>query len=163
MSNTAKIAINNVRKLSVVKYFEQLQNEYITAKIRSQIYPSYGDRQYWKKVMQRKKDKITDIAERNKIPSIFSDQELLKKVDSKIKGPQGFPIFNYKDQNEYDKLYLSDLNNYYHKGSEVRVNPTETTFCFGIIENFDQSKNLVLVKIDDKDLIFHIDVVTRIL
>ena len=160
MSN---IVINEARKLSVKKYFEKLQSEFIIAKIRSQIYPKSGDREYWKKVMIKKQEKIADIAERNKIPSIFTDQSLMKKIEHDVKGTQGFPMFSYKDQVEYNRLYSLDLYNYYHKGTEVRVNPTEITVVFGAIEKFDQIKSLVLVKIENEDQIFHMDLVTRIL
>lgn len=160
-----KVEVYQKRKLSPFKLFDKLQKEYLIAKIRSKIYPKASDRNFWKKYMAHKKEKIEDIVRKNTIPSIFTDSKLLHDYESQIMGKMGCPNFDYKDQADYDRLYKLDLHNYYHKGTEVKVNLSDTDIVFGVIQGFDFEKSMVCVKINStgKEDVYHSEVVTRIL
>lgn len=100
------------RNLSTGEYFEIVQKEYIVAMLRSKIYPSPNDKQYWKRVMDYKKQRIDEIAERNGLKSIFNDEETRKAVNSVMYNEHNVPIF----MNDQDK------RNYYMSGSEFQYN-----------------------------------------
>jgi len=72
------------RNLSPADYFEVLQREYLIAEFRSKIYFSPKDKTFYKRLMNYKRGKINDIAQRNNLKSIFTDAELKKSISAEV-------------------------------------------------------------------------------
>lgn len=116
------MSVRKTRNLSIYELFEILQKEYIVCKLRFKIYPYQSHKEYWLRVAEKKKEKILDIAERNKLPNIFSDDNIKKVIEHSIYGVQGVPNFIYRDDEHRKKQEKWDLINYFFVGSNVRVN-----------------------------------------
>lgn len=153
------------RNLSTFQFFEQLQLEYIVAELRKKIYPSVKDKNYYKRVMKFKKEKIEDISTRNTLPSIFTDlsckDDLYKRVYNEI-GP---PTFYYRDEDHKNEFGEQDLANYFLVGSEVKVHRGDDKgISIGRIELANLEAGLVLIKLGESEIKnFDIKRVTRIL
>lgn len=159
------------RNLSINQLFEILQEEYIVCELRAKIYPQslitkdnkeVSPKSFWLQMMDKKRDKINDIARRHSSPSIFDDKYVMELVKKRVIPEIGFPKFIYKD--EYQKLLQEkwDRHNYYSVKSEVKVY-CEGTALVGTIElvNFAQEK--IKVNINNSIKEFDINTVTRIL
>ena len=68
------------RNLSVAEYFLIIQKEYLIAEFRKKIYFSKNDKIYYQRVMDGKKNKINDIAKRNRLDSIFNNSEKMEEI-----------------------------------------------------------------------------------
>ena len=88
------------RDISIYTFFEKLQEEWVVAELRYKIYPKKKDREFWKKVMEGKKEKINNIADRNAIPSIFSNNEIKQVLYQRIYTEGGLPNFIYKNEDQ---------------------------------------------------------------
>ena len=108
------------RKLSIYQYFEALQIEWLVADLRCRIFKSQKDKDYWNKVKEGKRVKIESIGNKNKIPTIFNDNELKNDLINRIYNDYSYPDFHYKDEENRNSQGYWDLLNYYSKGSEVR-------------------------------------------
>jgi hypothetical protein len=107
------------RDISILDYFNTLQHEYFCAELRSKIYTKQSDKDYWKTIMEHKKNKIEDIAIRNKLKSIFSNNNEYQKVFDKVLH-FGIPDFIYRDFHQKRKLESRDLYFYFQPGSDVK-------------------------------------------
>ncbi len=85
--------MNNVRSLSVAEYFHVIQREYLMAEFRRKIYFSPKDKRYFSRVMEFKREKIHDIANRNKLTSIFTSPEKMRDVKAELFDPLNRPMF----------------------------------------------------------------------
>lgn len=152
------------RHLSILDLFETLQIEWIVSELRHKTYPRIKDKLYWKKVMDGKKASIEKIAEKNSLPTIFTDQEKLREFEKKVYREQSYPIYVYKNaENEMQQSYY-DLLYYFYINSDVRVQVYEETKIGKITREFIPIKdNHVWVTINGKEEKFSINVVTRIL
>ena len=65
------------RDISILEYFNVLQSEFIYFELRSKIYPSVKDKDYFRKVMEFKEQKIKDISQKNNLISIFDYEHKL--------------------------------------------------------------------------------------
>lgn len=108
------------RKLSVYQFYEILQLEWLVADLRCRIFQSDKDKAYWRKVREGKQIKIENIAEKNRLPTIFNDDELKRDLEKRIYNDYTYPDFHYKDPDHQQSQGHSDLLNYYSKGTEVR-------------------------------------------
>lgn len=151
------------RNLSVNQLFEILQEEYIVCELRFKIYPILIHKNYWKDLMEKKKEKIIDIARRNNLFSIFDDKRVKLDFEKKIIPEIGFPKFIYKDDTQRLLQEKWDRHNYYLPKSEVKVYDDEGIIFIGIIETVDFSKNKVRININSLIKEFNIETVTRIL
>lgn len=83
------------RDISILDFFNALQREYISLEIRSKIYVSRKTKEYFYKLMAKKKDAIVSLARRNNLPSIIEDEgkyfDLWKDMVPKF----GFPKLVY--------------------------------------------------------------------
>jgi hypothetical protein len=150
------------RDIPLYEYFSKLQEEYICAELRHKIYPKPKDKTYWKeKVMIGKKKKIEDIALRNCLKSIFTSDEIRDKYYNKVFNKIGYPNFVYKDEQERELLELSDLQNYYHNGSEVRIG--DDGEMIGKVCDLDLNRLVATVFIDNKKEQYTLRNLTRIL
>ncbi len=154
------------RNLSVLEFFKELQREYFVAEIRSKIYPRLKDKTYFKeRVMRGKKNVIEDIAKKNNLVSIFSNQEEYDKFRLEIYGERGKPKFQYKNKKirlefeEKDNLY------YYYIKSEVRVfSKEENREDLGKIKFVNLNADLIEVELENENIIVtNLNNVTRIL
>ena len=112
--------VKKSRSLSKYEYFQILQLEWIVADLRFRIYHNEKDKEYWDKVKEGKRVKIEDIGEVNRLPTIFSDQEMLADLQRKIYRTKGHPNFLYKDEKDREIQEPLDLLNYYRAGIDVR-------------------------------------------
>lgn len=97
------------RNLSVAEYFEVLQEEYLQAEFRKKIYYNPKDKAYYQRVMDYKAERITDIATRNCLTSIFNSTERLAEVRERLFLRNGKPRF---------AMNPVDERNYYMPGNE---------------------------------------------
>jgi hypothetical protein len=153
------------RHLSTLDYFETLQVEYIVADLRCRIYPRLKDKAFWDKVKEGKRVTIEKLAERNKLPTIFTEESMLRELEKKVYRENSYPIFTYKsEEHRYEQEYY-DLLFYYNVGAEVRVSCDLDEFKIGKIsrEYIPIKDNHVAININSKEEIHPISRVTRIL
>jgi len=101
------------RNISIADYFIILQKEYLIADFRRKIYYNPKDKAYYQRVMQYKKEKIDNIAERNHLDSIFTNAEKRKELEKELFDENGLPKFS---------MTVKDLQNYYAFGNEFSYN-----------------------------------------
>lgn len=101
--------MNSVRSLSVAEYFHVIQREYLMAEFRRKIYFSPKDKRYFSRVMKFKREKICDIANRNKLTSIFTSPEKMRDVRAELFDPLNRPMF---------AMSPKDWMNYYSVNSD---------------------------------------------
>ena len=155
------------RHLPIYDFLEVLQSEYIQAELRRKIYRKDKDKKYYQRVMDKKKIKIEDLANRNGLPSIFTSKEKLEKVkDALYNHGETYPKFFYKDDVERLELEFKDFINYYSRGSEVKVLVDKDEVKVGKIHISPQKDSgSISIKLrgeEDPKLVL-IDYVTRIL
>lgn len=124
------------RDLSILDFLKVLTDEYFLAEMRSKTYKRKSDRNYWLKVCRFKKDKIEDIALRNRLPSIFNNQDLyVSSIDS------------YFPKGEICQLIKNskDLRSYYSIDADVTISLPSGVVETGRIEDVDLSKGHVWV------------------
>lgn len=97
------------RNLSVAEYFLIIQKEYLIAEFRKKIYFSKNDKIYYQRVMDGKKNKINDIAKRNRLDSIFNNSEKMEEMRDELFDKLGKPKF---------EMSPTDIENYYASGNE---------------------------------------------
>lgn len=101
--------MNSARSLSVAEYFHVIQREYLMAEFRRKIYFSPKDKRYFSRVMEFKREKICDIANRNKLTSIFTSPEKMRDVRAELFDPLNRPMF---------AMSPKDWMNYYSVNSD---------------------------------------------
>lgn len=92
------------RHQSKVDYCITLQKEYFIHYLRARIYPDLKDKNYHKRVMEKKKEKALDIAKEFGMPTIFDDQDLYNEIRSQIipaVGELNFEGVTEKDNRHY--------------------------------------------------------------
>ena len=99
----------NNRNLSVAEYFLIIQKEYLIAEFRKKIYFSKNDKIYYQRVMDGKRNKINDIAKRNRLDSIFNNSEKMEDMRAELFDKLGKPKF---------EMSPTDIENYYASGNE---------------------------------------------
>lgn len=108
------------RHLSIYQFFETLQLEWLIADLRFRISIKAKDKEYWKKVKEGKQLTIEGIADRNSLPTIFTDSDLKADLEKRIYGSGNYPDFHYKDESNKQLQGYWDLLHYYRPGTEVR-------------------------------------------
>lgn len=152
------------RHLSTLEFYENLQVEFIVADLRHKIYPKLKDKAYWGRVKEGKKQTIEKLAERNALPSIFTDPAMLREFEKKIYRDQSHPLFTYRDEmHEMEQSYL-DLKYYYNIGAEVRVDMDGDVSVGKVSKEYIPYKDVsVFVSIKGVENKYNIKQVTRIL
>lgn len=151
------------RKLNVQELFDVLQEEYLICKLRQEIYRRDNLKEYWGNVAEGKKEKIMDISKRNHLPCIFDHEGIEAEYKKKVFREKGYPHFYYTSKESREKQEYWDLWSYYHKDTPVNVffkegeDPVEGT----VVSN-DIDKKEVLVRVEKKDYLLSMEVVTRI-
>lgn len=123
------------RDLSIFDFFENLQVEYICAEIRYKIFQKHYS-SYWKKVMSGKEEKIRNIAEKNRLASIFSNKQEYNRIYSKIVPEWGEPVFIYRNKEQKMKLEKWDKLFFFNKNTEVKLMNEDNSISIGeILDN----------------------------
>ncbi len=86
---------HETRNINPVEFLEALQKEFICLDIRSKIYPSKGDRIYFRKLLDTKRETILRIAGRNRLDNIFKQSNEYMRVFHEVVPEYGFPNFIY--------------------------------------------------------------------
>lgn len=130
------------REQKFYEFFESLQLEYITAELRYHIYPDGEKREKSKDIMNKKKEKIKDIATRNSIKTIFEDicvgrmvyfdPVLKERLYTQIIPSTGFPNFVYRDDIHRSQIEHLDKKFYYTIGEKFSVMGVE-----GVLKTVD--------------------------
>jgi hypothetical protein len=149
------------RNLSIYEYFQILQIEWLSADLRSRIYPR-KDQQYWDKVKQGKEQVVNKIAEKNHLPTIFTDEEMKRIFELKLFGVEGFPKFSYRDEENEARQKPFDLIYYYSKGAEVRVQ-VYGEIKVATIKSYQPYATTIILTLDEQLYTADITSVTRIL
>lgn len=150
------------RNLSVYEYFNVLQLEWIVADLRIRLYPKKKDKEYWAKVREGKRVIIESIAEKNHLPTIFSDGEMKTSFEAKIYLPEGVPNFVYKDEDNRKAQEPFDLIYYFSKGSEVRYD-WYGDVRVGKIKSYVPFADTLAVEYEGADVTLDVKKVSRIL
>lgn len=156
---------NKSRELSVFSLFEILQEEYIVCELRTKIYPFQKHKEYWLGVMDKKKEKIIDIAKRNSLPCIFDDKRIKQDFEKRIIPDIGFPKFLYRNENQRLMQEKWDIHNYYAVNSEVKVLDENGKVIVGVIKQVSLNEKRIKIKIhnSENETQFDLETVTRIL
>jgi hypothetical protein len=155
---------NKSRHQSHLEFFNALQIEFLQAEIRHKIYPRLKDKDYWKRVMDGKRKTIDEFSERNKIPSIFTDEAMRREFESKVYRDQSYPLFTYKNEQNKQEQEFYDLRYYYYPGSEVRVLVLGETKIGKVTKEFiPYQHSYIMVTIDGVEDKYPVSNVTRIL
>lgn len=153
---------SKTRDLSPYEYFQVLQTEWISADIRVRIYPNKRDKAYWTKVKEGKRQRIEAFAEKNHLPTIFTDEEMKRVFESKVYGESGVPHFVYKDDESKRAQRPFDLLYYYYKDAEIRFDFYGETKV-GKIKSYTLDSPTVTITCNNVDLVKDINDITRIL
>lgn len=130
------------RHLSIIDFLDQLQKEYITADIRSKVSISKNDKEYYRTVMEHKKQKIMDISSRNNLSNIFSDEQSKEILYTSIH-KFGLPNYEYRDSYQKTRLLQKDKRNYFNQGSDVKINIGDKILIGKILKS-DLENNVAL-------------------
>lgn len=150
------------RNLSVYEFFKILQLEWIVADLRVRIYPKKKDKEYWVKVKEGKRVIIESIAEKNHLPTIFSDDEMKRAFEALVYLAEGVPNFVYKDDINRNAQEPFDLLYYFHKGAEVRFD-WYSEIKVGKVKSYVAFSDTVTIEFDNQEAPLPISKVTRIL
>lgn len=151
------------RNLSVYQFFQILQVEWIVADLRSKIYPKKKDKEYWNKVKEGKEKIFQQIAEKNHLPTIFTDEEMRRLLELEVYKPQGLPAFLYKNDSHKEAQEPLDLTYYYCKGAEVRFEVFGEQKIGKVKSYLPYQYVITVTDLDGKDFSVHVEHVTRIL
>jgi len=125
------------RNLSMVEFYEMLQKEYFIAEIKSKLYPSRKQKDFYRnRVMEGKRIKILDISNKNNLPNIFDDEETKNEIRDQIYPVIGLPQFDLTNE---------EIKYYYSVESEVRVE-IEDRPRIGKIIDIDFRNNVAYIK-----------------
>lgn len=156
------IEVKESRKLSTYQYFEVLQIEWLVADLRCRIFTNEKDRSYWKKVREGKKVKIENISDKNRLPTIFTDDSLKRELEQRIYNDFTYPNFHYKDDEHKQTQGYWDLLNYYSKGTEVRFDHCGETLV-GVVVDYCPPSLEIRVEVKNEVLVIPVHKTMRIL
>ena len=133
------------KSLSVVDYYNILQREYLIAEFRSKIYVAPNDKRYYRRVMRHKREKIEDIAQRNNLDSIFTNETLARECRDSLFS-HGKPLFEmtFKDK----ECYFTIGNYFSYSGEPWKLEAVDGD----VLTIFSEKKN-IREKISKKDAI----------
>lgn len=162
-----KDGVKKSRDQKFYEFFEILQLEYIVAELRYKIYPEGFRKEKSLEIMKMKKEKIFDIAIRNRLDTIFEDicvgcntffsKKLRDKLYSQIYPERGFPNFIYRDDKHKSQLEKFDRKFYYFLGSEFITPEGE-----GVLYDFDYENDNYYIRVGKEVLTFKAGEIRRI-
>jgi hypothetical protein len=120
------------REIPITDLFHNLQLEWISYFIRSQIYERKIDLKMFSDIIRMKKEKIDTFSLRNSIPSIFSKSEKLEKYLNEFYPKDNKLNFEYTPKNRgwlthWDKHYFYIFDTIVdYEGAEVKIIKNDT-------------------------------------
>jgi hypothetical protein len=151
------------RSLKPYQYYQILQIEFIVAQLRVRLYPNQKDKDYWEKVSEGKKKTVEQIAEKNRLPTIFTDEEMRRIFELKVYREKGIADFTYRDEAHREAQEPLDYIYYFSKGSDVRFDWFGEQ-KIGTIKSYVPGEKVVLVTDSEgKTVDLPLEEVTRIL
>lgn len=153
------------RNLSFTQFFEVLQEEYLICELRVAIYPNQKDKDIWKSIMAKKKEKILDISSKNELPSIFDFEQIKKEFSKRVIPEFGKPKFFYKDDCQRLIQEKWDLHNYYSIGSKVKFVSNTEVVTEAVITSIDFNNNIagILISNSNTKELISLDFISRLL
>ncbi len=142
------------RDISILDFFYALQREFICLEIRSKIYISKNDKEYFGKLMAKKKTAILTLSKKNNLPNIFESDDEDLRVWKEIVPLFGFPKLIYNIVNVTpEKLSFPYANTVVKCGDS-----------FGITQkvNFEDNTVSVILSGDAFISVFHKNEVKRL-
>lgn len=130
------------------EFLIKLQLEYLTHKLRSQIYKDERYAKVAKDIAEKKKSKIQDLSIKFGLPTVFNGYNIKKFVKRYFWRQNGLPFLQYKDeeqrrvQGNYDCWYLLYRGTkviYHGRIAEVIIN--------------NPSKEEALIKISEQEFL----------
>lgn len=150
------------RHLSIYQYFEILQIEWLVADLRFRIAVKAKDKEFWKKVKEGKKQTFEAIADRNSLPTLFTDSDLKAALEKRIYECEGLPNFHYKDEAAKQIQGYWDQLHYYRPSTEVRFELFGEVRV-GTIDKYHPNAEKIKIKYDGETLEVPTKEVSRIL
>jgi len=125
--------MNKDRNISTFDFLQALQKEYICLEIRSKIYISRNDKEYFKKLMDKKKSSILAISKKNSLPNIIESEDEYLQVWKQVVPKYGFPNLIYNIVNVSDKQLK-----FAYRGTVLKLKEDE---IYGVVDkvNFDDN------------------------
>jgi hypothetical protein len=150
------------------EFFEVLQLEYIVAELRYRIYPDGFRKEKSLEIMKMKKEKIFDIAIRNRMDTIFEDicmgcntfysKKLKDDLYNRVYSPEGgLPNFIYRDDKHKSQLEGYDIKFYYKKDVFF-----ETPSGRGVLVDYDIQNDNFYIRCHGEVLTFSSNQIKRI-
>jgi len=136
------------RDISILDYFNVLQQEYLYFELKTKVYPSHKDKAHFRKVMELKRSKIEDIADKNRLTSMFNDDEKMSVQRSEFYNDGGIP----KQLGNRDWYYYYKLgSDFSYQGKGVKL------------FSYDRPNQTAVVIEDDDEKLVDITEIARIL
>jgi hypothetical protein len=152
------------RDLPIGDYFSILQIEYICSAFRAKIYNREFDRKMFNDICKRKKEKIDSIAFRNKLPSIFDNENSKTKYINKFFPEWGLPNFQYRNKGQENSRGLWDKRHYFEIGSSVKIkNKGKVDLGYIVAHDIDNSQITVTIKDEKEEVVLDYENVSRII
>lgn len=142
------------RNISVYDFLQALQQEYICLEIRNKIYVHKDDRNYFRRLMEKKQENIQSLALKNKLTTIFDSKDEYLAVWDTVVPLYGLPKFIYNIVNVSDKQLT-----FPYKGTAVEILESSK---FGVTERVNFNDNSVTILIDGVPARFSYDQVRRL-
>lgn len=130
------------RHISKMDFYLVLQKEYFVHYLRARIFPSPSDKRYHKKVMEKKKARISSMAAEFGLPTIFDQEDLYNEVRESIIPKRGLPAF--------EGVTEKDKRHYFDKGVDVAFDMEEER-VMGTVERVDKKNGVAFVKLRGKN------------
>jgi len=97
------------RHISTYDFLNVLQQEWMSAKVRSKFYHLRSDKIYFWGMMKKKRVKIDDLAGKNTLPTIFSDKEIFNSYWFDVVNKFGFPNLSENEPSEKKFFYTNTV------------------------------------------------------
>lgn len=134
--------------LSLLEYFNKLQLEYLLYEFRLKIYVSRVDKDKFSKILQYKKQKISDISLSNGLFNMFNNEDIRNEIKKEFYNDFGVP----KILNNKDKYF------YYYLGGDFSYNGFPTKLI-----SYDFKNQTCIVYHKQKEMEIDLNLIKRIL
>ncbi len=140
--------IQKRRNISILDFFEKLQEEYLLYELRTKIYPSKIDKDKYHEVLDYKQEKIEDIADKNELLSIFNSDVKREEVEKRFYNEFGNPL-GLSGRDKYFYYFLG--SDFSYRGRGVKL------------VSYDLENGKAIIKRGDDDEEVDINEIKRIL
>ena len=135
------------RSIPLQEYISILQLEYLSYKVRSQIFDKpFSDK--YKEFCDKKKETIESFSLKQGRKCIFNDQHMFDKYTEEFFGDgHGIPDFKYRDDYQRDNIGFYDIKYYFSEGTVVIYQDEEWAVSRNLYHRGDEE---ILVSIKRK-------------